>query len=536
MRFLTSSEMASVDREAIQNLGIPGTVLMENAARGVATVIYKYVKGNSVLVVCGSGNNGGDGLATARNLYNMGYDVEVVMLAQPEKLKGDAKLNYSILSKLPIPISVLKETELFEFGLKLKDFDVVVDAIFGTGLSRPVEGIYKHVIDLINRYAKKVVSIDIPSGLSGSTGEVLGTCVIADYTVTFAYPKIVHVMPPACEYVGEVFIVDISIPEEAASVLDTDRFILTLDEVAFLLPPREIMSHKYTFGHLAVIGGSKGKTGAPSMVAEASLRTGVGLSTVIVPSSLNEIFEVKLTEAMSIPVEDENKGYFTVSSLQTTLDVIKSGKFSAVAIGPGLGNAPETFEFAREFIKHCDKPMVIDADGLNAIAENPGVLRGKEDVIITPHIGEFSRLTRLSKEEILSDLFGCAQRFATEYGVTVILKSGRTVIATPNGKLYLNVIGNPGMATAGTGDVLAGVVGSLLAMGLEAEDAAKLGVFLHSLSGDLAAKKLTQESLIATDLVRYLPQAVNLLKKKEVSPVRPELPFVTSLKECLGVE
>ncbi|SMP03098.1 NAD(P)H-hydrate epimerase [Desulfurobacterium pacificum] len=535
MRLLTSSEMAAVDRETIQNLGIPGTVLMENAARGVATVIYKYVEGNSVLVVCGGGNNGGDGLAAARNLYNMGYDVEVVMLTQPEKLKGDAKLNYSILSKLPVPIYILKETELFEFGLKLRDFDIVVDAIFGTGLSRPVEGIYKQVIDLINRYAQKVVAVDIPSGLSGSTGEILGTCVIADYTVTFAYPKIVHVMPPACEYVGEVFIVDISIPEEATSVLDTDRFILTFEEVAFLLPPREIMSHKYTFGHLAVIGGSKGKTGAPSMVAEASLRTGTGLSTVIVPSSLNEIFEIKLTEAMSIPVEDENKGCFTASSVQTVLDVVESGKFSAVAIGPGLGNDPETFEFAREFIRQCSKPMVIDADGLNALAENPEILKSKENVIVTPHIGEFSRLTKLSKEEILSDLFGCAQDFAVEYGVTVVLKSGRTVIATPDGKLYLNVIGNPGMATAGTGDVLAGVIGGLLAMGLEAEDAAKLGVFLHSLSGDLAAQKLTQESLIATDLIKYLPEAIKFLKQKESSPAKNELPFVTSLRECVGV-
>ena len=535
MRVLTSSEMAAVDREAIENFGIPGSVLMENAARGVVSVIYKYLDVSSVLVVCGGGNNGGDGLAVARNLYNLGYDVEVILLVDPEKLKGDAKLNYQILSKLPVPISVLKEDNFSEFVKKVQGADLVVDAIFGTGLSKPVEGIFKRVIEAINGRAKRILSVDIPSGLSGSTGAVLGTSIVADLTVTFAYPKIVHVMPPACEFVGEVFVVDISIPEKATKVVESSRYVLTIDEVSFLFPLRSVMSHKYTFGHLCVVGGSKGKTGAPSMTAEAALRVGAGLSTVVVPKCLNDIFEVKLTEVMSIPIEDGGRGIFTSSMAKEVVDVIGRGKFSAVALGPGLGNDEETFKFALEVIESVDKPMVIDADGINALSKNRELLKEKENVVITPHVGEFSRLTGLSKDKILSDLFDVALEFAVEYGVVVVLKSGRTVIATPKGELFVNLLGNPGMATAGTGDVLTGVIGGLLSMGLEVEDAAKLGVFLHSLSGDLAVSKLPQESLIATDLLKYLPKAISKLKERENCPLDSELPFVTGLKECVGV-
>ena len=537
MLLLKAGEMAEIDRETIETVGIPGIVLMENASRGVAEVIYREVKGSSVLVVCGRGNNGGDGLAAARHLYNLGYQVEVVLTASPEKLKGDARKNYETLSKLPVPVHVIESEErLIELYELLKESEIVVDALFGTGLSKPLTGFYADVVDLINRSNRTVVSVDIPSGLSADTGEVIGKHVVADYTVTFAFPKVAHVFPPACESCGKVFVADISIPEDVPFLIGPKRFLLTADEVLFTLPPRGIMDHKYTFGHVAVIGGSVGKTGAPSMAAEAALRTGAGLSTVIVPESLNQIFETKLTEVMSIPIKDDGKGYFGIGELEAVLETVESGKFSAVVLGMGLGNSPDTYEFVREFVKRCSLPMVIDADGINALAESPEILKLKENpVIITPHIGEFSRISKKSKEEILSAPYESAFEFAEHFGTTVVLKSGRTVVATKGGKVYVNVIGNPGMATAGTGDVLSGVVGALLGMGVDEEDAAKFGVFLHSLAGDIAAEELTQEGLKACDLIDRLPKAIKRVKEIERNPKKSLSPFVTELREIVGV-
>lgn len=537
MRVVKAEEMRNLDRETIEVLGIPGIVLMENAARGVTEVIYREVEGNSTVVICGKGNNGGDGLAIARNLYNLGYDVEVVLTAEISELKGDARTNAEVLSKLPVPVHVVKEEErLIEVYNLVKEADFVVDAIFGTGLSKPAEGFYAELIEIVNRGAKRVVSVDIPSGLSSDTGEVIGPHISADYTVTFAFPKVAHVMPPACYHIGKLFIVDISIPEDISFLLGPERFLLTLDEVAFTLPEREIMSHKYTFGHVAVIGGSAGKTGAPSMAAEAVLRTGGGLSTVIVPESLNAIFEAKLTEVMSIPVRDGGKGYFGIDAVDEVLKVLENGKFSTLVIGPGLGQEAETFEFVREVVKAVELPIVIDADGLNALSESIELLKLKEqEVILTPHIGEFSRLSKVPKEELLKAPFDHASEFAGRYGATVILKSGRTVVATPDGKTFINIIGNPGMATAGTGDVLSGVVGTLLGMGIDGEDAAKLSVFLHSLAGDLAAEELTEEGIKACDLIDYLPKALKRLKEAERNPGRSSFAFVTELRETVGV-
>ncbi len=537
MRLVKADEMKRLDREAIEILGIPGIVLMENAARGVSEVIYRNVSGTSAVIVCGKGNNGGDGLAVARNLYNLGYDVEVVITAEIDELKGDARTNAEILSKLPVPVHVVKEeNRLVEVYSLLKEADFVVDAIFGTGLSKPAEGFYASLIEIINKGAKKIVSVDIPSGLSSDTGEVIGPHISADLTVTFAFPKVAHVMPPACYYVGELFVVDISIPEDIPFLLGPQRFMLTLDEVAFTLPEREVMSHKYTYGHVAVIGGSKGKTGAPSMAAEAALRAGGGLSTLIVPESLNPTFETKLTEVMTVPIRDGSKGYFGIDAVDEVLKVIENGKFSAVVIGPGLGSEPETYEFAREVLKSVELPVVVDADGLNALAGSTEILKLKEqEVVITPHVGEFSRLTGLSKEEILKAPFEHAVEFANRHGVTVVLKSGRTVVATPDGKSYVNIIGNPGMATAGTGDVLSGIIGAMLGMGIDGEDSAKFSVFLHSLSGDLAAGELTEEGMKACDLIDFLPKAIKTLKEAERNHRRSKWAFVTELKEIIGV-
>ena len=470
----------------------------------------------------------------ARNLYNLGYDVSVVMTAKPEEMRGDAGVNARILRNLSVPVKLVEgESGLSEVRKLLDGADFVVDALLGTGIAKPVEGLYLGLVELINTAPGTVVSVDIPSGLNSGTGRLIGPCVSADLTVTFAFPKLAHILPPACEYVGELYVVDISIPPEVSQALAPRRYILTLGDVVSLYPERKVTHHKYTFGHVALVGGSAGKTGAIAMSAEAVLRAGGGLSTVIVPSSLNVVFETKLTEVMSVPVPDHGKGYLGIEVIDDVRRIVEGGKFSAVVLGPGLGGNPDGYEFARELVRDCTKPMVIDADGINALAGSVELLRMRQsDTVLTPHIGEFSRLTGLEKEEILGFPHRVARDFALEWGVTVVLKSGRTVVATPDGKVYINLIGNPGMATAGTGDVLSGVIGALLGMGMDAESASKLGVFLHSLSADLAVERLPQESLKAWDLIEYLPEAVKVVKSRK-PPAKGR--FVTHIREIVGV-
>ncbi len=534
MRLLTAEEISRVDGETIKTLGIPGIVLMENAARSVCKAIYNEMKGNSVVVICGTGNNGGDGLATARNLYNMGYNVEVVLARDIKSLKGNARINAEALSRLPVAIHVVTETErLVEVYSLLKDADFIVDALFGTGLNKPIKGFYRELVELVNKANRPIVSVDIPSGIFSDTGELSGSHITANVTVTFGYPKIAHVMAPACYHMGKVYVADICIPEDIPFSLGLSRYILTLDDVAFTYPIRETMSHKYTYGYLCTIGGSTGKTGAPSMTAMAALRAGVGLSTVVVPKALNDIMEIKLTEVMSIPVGSSNRGYFDTTVSKDVIDTIENGKFSAVALGPGLGTNEETVKFVRDVVSKTTKPLILDADGINAIAGDPKLLKGRK-AIITPHIGEFSRLTGLKSAEILKEPFKIAGNFAVDYDTVVVLKSGRTIVAMPDGKVYVNVIGNPGMATAGTGDVLTGIIGALLAMGIDRENAAKFGVFLHSLSGDIAAEKFSQEGMKAWDLIDLLPEAIKKIKKCELQP-KLNKPFIASLREIVGV-
>ncbi len=537
MRLLKADEMRKLDRETIDSIGIPAAVLMENAARSAVSVIDSYVEGISCAIICGKGNNGGDGLAVARNLYNLGYDVEVIVAADPSGMSGETRGNFEALSKLPVPIHVINDEErLVEVYAILKGRDFVVDAIFGTGLSKPVSGFYERLIDIVNREAEFIVSLDIPSGLPSDSGKVIGKHIVADITVTFGYPKVSLVMPPACESAGEVFVADISIPDDIAFLNSMKRYILSIDHVSFLFPERHTMDHKYTFGHLAVVGGSKGKTGAACMAAMSALRAGCGLSTVFVPESLNEIFEVKLTEVMSFPVDDHRKGYFGIETEEALIENLNSRRISAVAVGPGMGVNDEVKDVVHSIIRNVEKPLILDADALNCVAQDPEILKvAKRWVVITPHIGEFSRLTGKGKDEIENSLCDSALEFATEFNVTVVLKSGRTVIASPDGNVFVNVMGNPGMATAGTGDVLTGVIGGLAAMGLDAEDAAKLGVFIHSLSGDMASEEKGQEGLTAVDLIEKLPQAIKLLRERESSPELTELTFVKSLKEILGV-
>jgi len=539
MYVLKATEMAEIDRKTIEETGVPGVVLMENAARGVVSVVFDRIKGKNALVVCGVGNNGGDGFAVARNLFNYGYNVDVVLLSSPEKLKGDAKVNFGILKNLEVNISVVeRETDLTVLFEKLESADFIIDAIFGTGLTRPVEGFCASAIRFINEKSRFTVSIDIPSGLlAGEAFLPEGEFVKADITVTFAYPKIAHCLTPACKFCGEVFVVDISIPESKVKEILPPRRIIKVSDVFPAFPEREIDTHKYNYGYLAVIGGSCGKTGAVSMTAMASLRAGVGLVTAIVPRDLNPVYEVKLTEPMTVPIASAEKGYFNANSLDEVITVLKEGKFTSVAIGPGLGWNRDTEVFVTELLKAIDKPFIVDADALNSISKNVDILKELgETPILTPHTGEFSRLTGLTADEIINNPVETAVNFASEYSVVLVLKGARTVIATPQGKVYVNIIGNPGMATAGTGDILSGIIGALRAKGLSAELSAVAGVFIHSVSGDVAAKTFGEDSLVASDLIKMLPEALMLLKGSKGSfSQEKSFSFIKPLREIVGV-
>ncbi|MCW4572408.1 NAD(P)H-hydrate dehydratase [Venenivibrio stagnispumantis] len=505
MKVLKASEIALIDKKTIEETGIASLVLMENAGRSCYQIIKEKFNGlKKVAVFVGSGNNGGDGLVIARYLLRDKIDVDVYILSNDEnKLSADNKKNLEIFKNFGGKYKFIAENNINE--IYLNDVDLIIDAIFGTGFKPPISGYREEIIKLINKSNKKVVSVDIPSGLSADSGKIEGEFIKADITITFGFKKLVHILYPASEYCGEVYLVDISLNEKYAE--DIKRYILTKDIIK--LPKREKTGHKYTFGHVAVIGGSVGKSGAVIMASKSASVSGAGLVTAIVPSSINQIVETNLIEEMSIPVSDKD-GIF--SSSEEIINILKNGKFSSIVVGMGMSVNENTTEIVKSLL-NIDKPIVIDADGLNNLAkiENYEILLKEREkpTVLTPHIGEFQRLI---KREIPEDLEEIAKDFAIKTNSYLVLKSARTIIATPDGKVYYNIIGNAGMATAGTGDVLAGMLGALINR-LLTEEAVKTAVYLHSFAGDLAKLAKSEESLKATAIIEFIPQAIKQLSQ-----------------------
>ncbi len=506
IRVLKAREMAYADENTIKATGINSLVLMENAGRTAAEIILnRYIDKDRFTVVAGSGNNGGDGLVVARYLHRFGKNVKVFILASSrEKLSTDNLRNLEIFEIIDGKVSFITEDKLAKLRNTIKNSDVVIDAIFGTGFNPPVRGYREKAIDMINRYSSNTVSIDIPSGLSADTGKIEGTHVSADLAITFAFPKLCHILFPACEHCGEVYVIDISIDEKYVSHIN--RYVIDIKGIK--LPERKKNSHKYTYGHTLVIGGSVGKTGAVIMASKAATAAGSGLVTAIVPESLDPILEQSLIEEMTIPVDEED-GMFGKHSVNQIKKVIKNGKFSSVVVGMGMSVNRWTTELIKEILK-VKKPVVIDADGLNNLAiinDFKKRLKGRRfPTILTPHIGEMARLTGKDTAYILDNIEDVALQFSKDTGTYVVLKSARTLIATPDGKVFYSLFGNEGMATAGTGDVLAGILGALINR-LNIEDALITGVSLHGISGDIAAEFIGKESMKATDLIDYLKQA-----------------------------
>lgn len=498
MKVLTGEEMLRIDKTTTEEIGIPSPVLMENAARGVLEVIERrFPKAKRILVIAGKGNNGGDGIALTRMLLLKGRKVDLFLpLGEP---KGDALLQLRILRNLGF-----KE---LEGEPDLKNYDLIVDAIFGTGFLPPLKGKVAKLIERVNTSGVPVVAVDIPSGLWASSGEVFEPSVRAALTVTFQFPKVCHLLYPSAKLCGEVEVVDISIPNQLAE----DVWRETIEPYGLTIPRREKDTYKNREGHVLILGGSRGKTGAVIMAAKAATRTGSGLVTVGIPKELNEVIESVLIEEMSLPLEGSER--LSLLGIDRVIDVQET--FSAAAVGMGMGRYEEGQDILREILLRWEKPLLIDADGINNLADlkELDILRErKAPTVLTPHVGEFSRLTGVDPKEVAPKQFDIAKDFATRYGCYLVLKAARTVLATPEGKAYISLRGTPAMAKGGVGDILSGILVSLMGK-MPIEEALKLGVYLHGLAGEIAQARTHTESLRATDIIEAIPEAYRTIEK-----------------------
>ena len=522
VRVLTAESMRRLDRAAIESLGLPSLVLMENAAAGVADALGEtWPQATSAAIFCGPGNNGGDGLALARLLAVRGYRVEPWLVLgegrTADDLAGDAAVQRDLCRKLGLESRLLTEVGLERALARAAAHDVVVDALFGTGLSRSLEGAFADLVSALSELGRPRLAVDLPSGLSGSTGRPLGPHFQADLTVTFAALKVAHVLPPACDAVGRVVVADLGFPVELAAPEPGDLELLTAEELRAeapeLLAPRPAESHKGSYGHALVVAGSEGKAGAALLAVRAALRAGSGLVTAGVPASLAGILDGASPESMTLSLP-ETAGALAEAAAPVALDALVDK--DALALGPGLGRGRATRSAIRALLEDLGEagpPWVLDADGLQAYAGRlEEIARVSVPGILTPHPGEMGALLGLSSREVQENRVGAVRRAAQASGAVVVLKGHRTLVASPSGALSVNPVGNPGMATGGTGDVLTGILAALLAQGAETWTAARLGVYLHGLAGDRAARALDpgpggQVGLVAGDLVAALPEA-----------------------------
>ncbi len=511
MKILTSKQMRNIDRRAIEELGISGIVLMENAGIQATHFILNSIEeiaAKNILILCGTGNNGGDGFVVARHLYNHGLSPETKLIGEEKKVKGDARTNLKIAKRMGMQIEEIKtEVAWRKFRSQLVNFHCIIDALLGTGLQGAPRGIYKTIVEDINQSLSEVVAIDIPSGLSSDTHKVSGVAVEADHTITFCCPKIPHIFPPAENYVGELEVADISIPDQA--VLDEKTFINLVEKelVYALLPQRRRDAHKGHFGHALIISGSRGKSGAASLVARSALKAGAGLVTVAAPDTAQKTLATQSTEMMTEPIPETKDGSISTKALPLLLELAKDKDL--ISIGPGITRDKQTKATIRSFVKKTKMPVLIDADGLNAFEGFSKDLFGKKrELIITPHPGEMSRLIGQSVKFIQDNRVEVCRNFAVTHHCYVVLKGYKTLISDPTGQVFVNPTGNPGLGTAGSGDVLTGIMTGFLMQGIDTLQALILSVYLHGYAADIAAIDLGEIPLMAGDIIDYLPDAI----------------------------
>jgi NAD(P)H-hydrate epimerase len=501
---VTAAEMRALDEETIQQIGVPGAVLMESAGRGVVDAIrglFPTLLGLRVAVVAGAGNNGGDGFVVARHLRNHGAEVSIILCAAPEKVTGDARVHFDAALRSGVPLLDGTAQGFAGSTLLLDGAQVIVDALLGTGVSRPVEGHLADVIARVNAAAGLRVAVDLPSGLDADRGHPLGTCVRADHTVTFAFPKLGLVTAPGFTYTGRLHVVDIGIAKIRAAAVRR----LLLDEICIapLQQPRPPTGHKGTFGHALIVAGSHGHTGAALLAGEACARAGAGLVTIASPDGAQAALAARVVEVMTAAVGPEP---LDGDAAWQKLAPLTEGK-RALGFGPGVPRDDGTARLLDRVLAHWRGPLVIDADGLNLLSRDLAPLdTTSAQVVLTPHPAEMARLAGIATDEVQADRVGVAERFAAQHRCVVVLKGARTVVAS-EGRTAINPTGNPGMGSGGTGDVLTGVICALLAQGMAPFAAACAGVFLHGRAGDLARDEIGEAGLLASDLVEALPRA-----------------------------
>ncbi len=506
MKISTVAEMRLLDREATEKYGIPEDILMENAGEASYFVILKElgVAGKKFAVFCGPGNNGGDGFVVARKLHSSGGRVAAFILGDPGQYRGAAKNNFDILARMPVEITVLDSAG--PSMIPIAHSDAVIDAVFGTGLAREVTGMQKEIIEVINDKAKMVFSLDIPSGINGDSGAVMGSAVRADYTVTYGLPKIGNIFYPGYAFCGKLYVSHISFPPAHYNREE----IRTAVNIPEMLPPRKLEGHKGDFGQVLFISGASSYLGAPYFSSFAFLKAGGGYSRLAAPASIAPQIAMKGSEIVLVPQKETEGGSIALSNKGELLDLANNQDM--VVMGPGLSLNPETTRLVRELASEIAVPLLIDGDGITAIASDAEqILKSrKAETILTPHPGEMSRITHLSIGEIEQDRIGILRKTAKDLNAVIVLKGAHSLIGYPDGRVFVNMSGNPGMAKAGTGDVLNGVIAAMHGLGLTIPEAVRKGVFIHGFAGDLAARDRGEDGISAQDILEYLPKAVKL--------------------------
>jgi NAD(P)H-hydrate epimerase len=512
MKITTAAEMREIDQVTTENFGVPSLTLMENAGSAVARfVITKYPKAWRFTIVCGKGNNGGDGFVAARKLGDQGRRATVVLLCDPAELKGDAAEMFGRMRIEPLVVKSTDDLHSEHFALALKA-DVMIDAVLGTGFRPPVTGLYAEAIAVMNASRKPMVAVDIPSGADADLFEPSNQLrVRADHIVTFTAPRPAHVF--ARLTLGETAVAPIGSPEQAIRS-GLNLHATTPRDFAPFLADRNPDGHKGTYGHVLTVGGSFGKAGAAAMAGISVLRSGAGLSTIATPRSALPTIASFAPEIMTEPLAETDQGTLSPEAYgYGRMAQVLEGK-DVVALGPGIGRHPATVSLVRQLVEDCQVPLVIDADGLNAFEGCTEKLSGsKRPLVLTPHPGEMSRLAGLSTKEVQQDRMGVARRFASEHQCILVLKGHRTLVAQPDGTVWVNLTGNPGMATGGAGDVLTGIVAGMMGQTADVAMAVRAAVYLHGLAGDVARERIGEASLVAGDLIANLPEAFKRAKQ-----------------------
>ncbi|MEK9628560.1 MAG: NAD(P)H-hydrate dehydratase [Nitrospinota bacterium] len=504
---VTADQMRAIDRWAIEKIGIPGGVLMENAGAAIVKRLletYPDLTSRKIIIFCGKGNNGGDGFVMARHLFLLGANVMVLLAGLLNELKGDAKTNAVSAENLGINIEEITPDNINKFDHKLRHTDIIVDAVFGTGLSKPATGFMETVINKINQFEKFTIAVDINSGIDSDSGRLIGPHVNSDLTFALASLKKSHLLHPAAGTTKKVDLLDIGIPENHGQEIKVHQ--LEEEDIKNIFQPRKQDSHKGDYGHVLVLAGSTGKTGAAGLTALAALRSGCGLCTLALPESCQKTFELHPMEVMTVPLQETSSGTLSIEAKNSILKLLE-GK-SAVAMGPGLSTDPETVRLIGEILPLIQCPLILDADAINALENNLDWLKELKSPILTPHPKEMSRLTGLTTAEIQDNRVSVTTEFAQKHSLFLLLKGAPSLIGTPDGNVYFNPTGNPGMATGGSGDVLTGIIAGLAAQNISLKNAALAGAYIHGSSGDIFSEKESQTNLIAGDLLRSLPDAL----------------------------